>query len=88
VADNEDLISYRRSLVKPGNAIAEILKREGIEILCAHPLNHEKGASGVSVSERENPLWLPFTKGRTLERFPLSKRGNKGDLPVIPTENP
>ena len=26
--------------MKLGNAIAEIMKREGIEILCAYPVNH------------------------------------------------
>jgi hypothetical protein len=40
--------------MKLGAAIAEILKREGIEILCGYPVNHliEYAADPVAISRR------------------------------------
>src|SRR6185312_4277243 len=35
-----DLAQGRETIMKLGTAIAEIMKREGIEILCGYPVNH------------------------------------------------
>src|SRR5260370_33096867 len=66
--------------MKLGTAIAEIMKREGIEILCGYPVNHliEHAANAdirpVMVRQERNGLHIAdaisrVTSGRTIGAF-------------------